>query len=183
MFNEDEVKESEYLEEAEVEKAKPIKKKVLNTYFNPVAFQKDIAINPLDVDNAFLSQASLFAHYSNQAAKAGQQMDNMKLKMDVVEAELNKFHRDEFTASGVKITEQMLVNAVTTDPRFIRVRKLYNEAKCIYEMLKGSESAFRQRKDMLIQIGAASREERKGELFMKEKASKEERINSRVSRA
>ena len=183
-FTEEEMQEAEYLSQAEEEQAKP-KKKMVKTYFNPVAFKEDIAINLADLDNAFISQAAQFAHYSMQAAKAAEQVDNLKLLLDVEEAKLNSKHRDLLQASGIKITEQVVTNAVLTDPRYIKVRKAYNEAKTVLEMLKGSTEAFRQRRDMLIQIGTNDRQEKKGEMYIRsieEKNDREERLNRRVAR-
>lgn len=167
-FNEEELEEAANLAEQEEERKNPPKKSV-KTFINPTAFKEDISINMVDLDNAFITQASLFAHYGTQAAKASEQADNLKLLLDVKEAQLNTEHRETFMKSGAKVTEAMIANAVMTDPRYIRVRKAYNESKGVLEMLKASTEAFRQRKDMLIQIGATTREERKGELFMKAK--------------
>ena len=168
-FNEEELAEAANLAEQEEERIKPAPQKMVKTYINPVAFKDDIAINIVDLDNAFITQASLFAHYGMQAAKAVEQMDNLKLALDVKEAQLNTFHREALLKSVGKVTEAMVSNAVLTDPRYIKVRKAYNESKGVLEMLKASTEAFRQRRDMLVQLGATAREERKGEMYVRSK--------------
>jgi len=185
MFNEDERQESEYLEQAEAEQspAQKPKKKLVKTYFNPVAFKEDIAINPVDINNAFFSQAALFAHYSTQHAKANEQVENIKLRLDVEEARLFAEHRNNQLAGGEKATEKVIMAAVTTDPRYIRLRKAYNEARAIAEMLKGASGAFVHRRDMLVQIGAANREELKGEIRIKQIEAKEDRAERSLRRA
>lgn len=184
-FTEEEMQESAYLAEAEEEKVKPKKKTSVKAYFNPVAFKEDISINMVDLDNAFIQQAAQFAHYAMQMAKANEQVDNFKLLLDVKEAQLNTEYRNSLAIGGVKVTELMLCSAVTADPRYIRVHKAYNEAKTVFEMLKAATEAFRQRRDMLIQVGTNDRQERKGELFIKSKeveSARQERINKRVAR-
>lgn len=172
-FTEEELAESAALEEQDQEARRPAPKKMVKMFINPVAYKEDIAINPVDLDNAFLTQASLFAHYATQAARAVEQMDNLKLTLDVREAQLRTEHRNTFLESGVKVTESMIDSAVMVDPRYIKVRKAYNESKGVVEMLKGATEAFRQRRDMIVQIGVNNREERKGEAFVKSAEARE----------
>lgn len=183
-FTDEEIEEATALAEADEEQANPPKRKSVKIFINPVAFKEDVSINMADLDGAFMTQASLFAHYGMQAAKAAEQMDNLKLLLDVTEAKLSVEHRDDLMSTPGKVTEAMIASAVMTDPRYIRVRKGYNESKGVLEMLKASTEAFRQRRDMLIQLGTNAREERKGEIFIKSKEAEEERQinrNKRVS--
>lgn len=182
-FNDEELEEAASLAETDDERTKPAPKKMVKTFINPVAFKEDISINMADLDNAFITQASLFAHYGTQAAKASEQMDNLKLVLDVKEAQLNTLHRDLLFKAVGKVTEAMIANAVMTDPRYIKARKMYNEAKGVLEMLKASTEAFRQRRDMLYQLGNNAREEMKGEMFMKSKEIGSDNLRERTRKA
>lgn len=182
-FNDEELEEAANLAEQDDEQTKPAPKKMVKTFINPTAFKEDISINMADLDNAFITQASLFAHYGTQAAKASEQMDNLKLVLDVKEAQLNTLHRDLLFKAFGKVTETMIANAVMTDPRYIKARKMYNESKGVVEMLKASTEAFRQRRDMLVQVGAMTREERKGELFLKSKEVSSDDLRERTRKA
>ena len=178
-FTEDEIAEAANLAEQDEEKRTPPPKKTVKTYINPVAFQEDVAINIADLDNAFITQASLFAHYASNSAKAEEQLLNAKLALDVKEAQLNVFHRKALLAAGEKVTESMVTNAVLTDPRYIRARKTHIEAKGVVEMLKGATESFRQRRDMLYQLGNNAREEFKGNMFIKSKEVSDEVVAHR----
>ncbi|MBE0438112.1 MAG: hypothetical protein IBX56_20215 [Methylomicrobium sp.] len=183
MFTEEELVESEFLEQEEKIKAKPAPKKTVRMFVNPEQLKEDVSINMADLTDCFLNQASLFAHYSSMAAKASEQADNLKLVLEVKEAELNAEHRESLLKGGGKVTEQMVTNAVLTDPRYIKVRKMHNEAKGVLEMLKAVPEAFRQRRDMLIQIGTNAREEMKGDLFIRSKEQKEADLRERTRKA
>lgn len=174
MFTDEELEEAAHMEEVETEKTKPRSKKSVKTFIDPVKLKHDIAINPVDVSDGFLNQASLFAHYGMQAARAAEQMDNTKLILETKEALLNNHHREALTATGAKITEAMITNAVKADKAYIAARRMQNEAKGVLEMNKVAAEAFKQRRDMLIQVGADAREERKGEMYMSKPHSPEE---------
>jgi len=167
IFTDEELEEAAYLSEVASEKKVVKRRKSLKTFIDPVQFKEDIGVNMVDLNNAFISQASLFAHYGMQSARAAEQHENSKLILETKEAQLNVHHRHLLLDTGVKITEAMVTNAVLTDPIYLKARKLLNEAKGVLEMNKATTEAFRQRRDMLIQLGADAREERKGEMFVK----------------
>jgi len=181
-FTEEEIEEAAYLAEQDSERNKPKPKKAVKTFINPVQFKEDVSVNVADLDDAFVRQASLFAHYGMQTARAVEQMDNLKLLLEVKEAQLNNEHREALLAQGGKVTEAMISNAVLTDSRYIKTRKAFNEAKGVLEINKASTEAFRQRRDMLIQIGADAREERKGEVVVKKMEASESDLRTRQRR-
>jgi len=183
MFTEEEMAEVEFLEQEEKLRGKPAPKKSVRVFINPEQFKEDVSINLSDLNGCFLEQASLFAHYGMMAAKASEQADNLKMMLEIKEAQLNTEHRERLLIFGGKVTEQMVTNAVLTDTRYIKVRKAYNEAKGVLEMLKTAPEAFRQRRDMLIQIGTNAREEMKGDLFMKSKEQKDADLRERTRKA
>jgi predicted CoA-binding protein len=68
--------------------------------------------------------------------------------------------------AGSKITEKSVEAEVKLHPEYIKVVVAYNEADAMLDMIKAALEAFKQRRDMLIQLGASQREEMKGELRM-----------------
>lgn len=182
MFTEEELAQAAAIAEEEEERIAPKKKSSMKTFIDPVKFKDDISVNMANLDDAFVTQAALFAHYAMQAAKAAEQVDNVKMLLDVKKAELYNEHREILFKSGAKVTEAMIDAAVITDKRYQRVWKAHNEAKGILEMVKASAEAFRQRRDMIVQIGTNAREERKGEVFIKSREAKEEDLRTRTRR-
>lgn len=119
----------------------------------------DVAINPNDLDSAYIEQASLFAFYAEQSRLASKKMDNFKLRIDAVEAELDKQFRDEAVGSGSKVTEKAIEQAIGRDPKYVKAVMSYNDAKATAQMLRDVLDAFKNRKDMLICIGNDRRSE------------------------
>lgn len=181
-FSEAELKEAEVLAEQDEERRKPPKKNPLKYFMNPAKFEEDQQINPLNLDEMFMTQAGHFAYYGTLSAKANKQASNMKMMMEIKEAELAREHRDNLNDTHAKVTEAMINSAVITDPRYKRITMLYHEAVEISENLKTVVEAFRQRRDMLVQMGAMQREELKGDLVMKSKEARESDLRERVRR-
>lgn len=123
----------------------------------------DIRFSEVDLDNAMMEQASFYAYYAAQAAKAGLQVDNLKNRLEITEAIVAKKMRDDAAASGAKITEKQIESEVPLNKTVRDLKSAYNEAKAIHALAIQALEAFKQRRDMLIQMGVARREEIKGE--------------------
>lgn len=158
---EDETKPGSFAEpEAPKSSAKP-KPKVL-AFINQTALKEDLSFSPNTIDDAMMTQASLFAHYATQAAKAQLQADRLKSQVELIEALIDKEIRDEAADSGRKITEALVEKTIRLDSRYQDAVSNYNEAKMVATMTKSVTEAFTQRRDMLVQIGKDLREERSG---------------------
>jgi hypothetical protein len=120
---------------------------------------KDVAFSPEDLDSAYINQASLYAYYAEQSRIATKKMDNFKLRIDAVEAELDKQIRNEAAESGTKITEKAIEQNILRDEKYVKAVMSYNDAKAVSQMLRDILDAFKQRKDMLIQVGLTRRDE------------------------
>lgn len=126
--------------------------------------KSDLAYTTADLSSAFMTQASLFAHYGVLAAKASRQVNNIKMLVDNTEAQVYRIIRDEMASAGTKITEATINAAVTRHERVVAAHRALNEARQIEDVTKTAVEAFRHRRDMLIQQGFIQREEMKGEL-------------------
>lgn len=148
----------------------------IKTFIKQSELKADLAFSVNRLDDAMMNQASLFSHYANQAAKAQLQADRMKNELELVEALIDKELRDEAAESGQKITEALLAKQIRLDPRYQQALKNSSEAKMIAQMTKSTTEAFSQRRDMLVQIGKDLREERLGDLKIKQGASRVEQL-------
>lgn len=135
--------------------------------FNPRQLQKDLAFREDNLDDAFMSQAGMFAHYSGVAHRAARRYDNIAQQVKLVEARLDQEIRQEASHTGEKITETLVKNRILLDPRHRKITERMLDAKAVAAMTKDACEAFKQRRDMLIQFGANVREEHKGELRLK----------------
>lgn len=127
-------------------------------------FHAEIAINPLDIDDAMLKNASLFAYYGHQAAKAEFQYDAMKTRQQKLEAILDSVYREEIAVAGKKVTEGSVDAAIKSDARWVKLNDKLAQARLIMNMGRVNKEAFMQRAELLRSIGATMRQERQGEL-------------------
>lgn len=128
---------------------------------------KDTQLNMLDLNDGFLNQAGLAAYYGMMSARALGQAASMKLRRDVVTAKISQQLRGEADSnSKAKLTEAALAEKVDKDPRVQAIREAYNQSCVIEAELKAAVDAIKNRRDMLIQLGAHAREEMKGTLRM-----------------
>jgi hypothetical protein len=151
----------------------------------PSELQRDVAFSTTNLDDAMMTQASMAVHYGQVAAAAQKQLDDLKLVLEITEAKVDRHIRDEVAAEAVddtgkkKLTETQIAKSISLHPQVIAVKKAINEAKQIESEAKTAVEAFRQRRDMLVQIGAGDRLERQGELtFRKREAAEAERVDT-----
>lgn len=141
----------------------PKKKSSEMSFFIDVAeFNKETKLTEATLDTCMIEQAGLRAWYGAQAAYAEAQYDRLKVKFDVLEASLYDHHRKELAASGEKVTEKMVENAVKLDARWLKGKNAVIEAGTIASVNKGLVASLADRRDMMIQLGADRRDEYKG---------------------
>jgi hypothetical protein len=148
------------------ETPKPSFKFKVKTFIDSAQVKKDLAYSPSSLSDAFMQQASMFAHYGVLGAQASKQVDDFKLTLETWQAKVARDIRDQKIADGEKSTEASIAAEVANHSKIIALKRALNEAKQIEASAKVVVEAFRHRRDMLIQDGLRSREELKGELSM-----------------
>jgi hypothetical protein len=134
---------------------------------NPTQLQDDLAFSDVNLSSAMMGQASLFAHYAQISADATGQVDKAKQMRDIIIAKVDKTIRDKYATEGKKVTEKLIEKEVDLHPEVVAMKHKVNEASMVADLAKNALEAFKQRKDMLIQIGVALREEMKGSVSVK----------------
>lgn len=143
--------------------ANPKKKSSEMSFFIDVTeFNKETKLTEATLDKCMIEQAGLRSWYGAQAAYAEAQHDRLKVKFDVLEAGLYDHHRKELAASGEKVTEKMVENAVKLDSRWLKGKNAVIEAETIANVNKSLVTSLADRRDMMIQLGADRRDEYKG---------------------
>lgn len=116
----------------------------------------------IDLDNlrdAQGDQAGKFAWYAVVAANAASKLESAKNRLEILKAEKGSEFRKNPSAG--KVTEGLVNEHVTTHPEVIEMEKEVVEARRQLGLVKAAEQAFIHRRDMLIQLGASERLERK----------------------
>lgn len=147
------------------------------------AFAEDIRISSTNIDTAMMEQASLLAYKAEESAKAEAQAARYKLRFDIIEAGLYEKHRSALATSAEKVTEKMIESKVKTDPDYSAAKQRVIEAEAVAATCKGCVAALKDRKDMLVQIGADRREEGKGQMRILEIQEQNRDMKDRAARA
>lgn len=129
-------------------------------------FHADVEIDQNNLSLMFMRHAGLAAFYGAEHAKAAFQENRIKLRLEVEAAKLSKEIRERLLAEGGKSTEKQIEAELMTTPSYIKLVQLHLEAKAKTHLLSTAVDAFKQRRDMLVQLGAQARDEMKGEMRM-----------------
>lgn len=134
---------------------------------DPETLRDDVQIEETNLDKAFREQASLFAHYATLYFNAARATGRAKVLLETKEAVVAKEIRDRAIAASEKITEKAIEQELARHKEIIHHKLAFSEAEALEDLAKNALEAFKQRKDMLVQLGANAREEYRGELTMK----------------
>lgn len=153
---------------------------------NQVNLAEDLAIDYVNINEAFCEQPAKFAWWATVASQAKALVDAKKAELERAEDYLKKTLVGELDAevrmtlemNGEKVTETKVTNGIYIHPK-------YKESQERYYTLKGellelqqkmavldiARESMNQRKDMLISLGAQLRQEGGNiDLIMKAKA-------------
>jgi hypothetical protein len=136
----------------------------LQFFIDVEQFRDDTRVSENNLDNCLMQQAGQFAMYAASYARAEAQHLRLKARFEVIEAQLYDQHRKGLIAAGEKATEKQVENAVRQDPKWLKNRNVVIEAETIASINKGCVESLKQRRDMIIQLGADRREEGKGQV-------------------
>lgn len=142
-------------------------------------FQKDVKINPLDLQNGLFEHAGFYAYYGTLAARAARQMAKWKGYLERTEAKVAQTIR---LAAEKKPTEAEINSKVRLDAAYQKVLSKYHHACEVYSNCKTAMDAFWQRKEMLTLAARFEMEEKRGALRVFDRgADAELRINEAMS--
>ena len=127
----------------------------------------DMHIDDANLTESMIQQPALYVHYAMICAEAQRQMDKAKITVDLTESKAHEELTNACRSAGEKVVETALAKQIDRHPSCLKAQVKFADAKAIYTVAKEALEAFRQRRDMLVQIGVNSREEMKGEMRIK----------------
>ena len=113
-----------------------------------------------DISAEFKNQPALYAYIAILAAQAEGGWLDAKRQLDKIKAHADGQVRKQLLHSGDKITETIVANMVTLDESVEDVSTVELNAKMQYSIMKALVTAFAQRAEMLVSLGAQYRAER-----------------------
>lgn len=120
---------------------------------------EQVKIDPLNLQDDFVTLPSHFSYVANQyqaALRSAMVAERERKKLEKV---LYIEHRERARQAGEKLTEATLSAMVDTDARLEQAIDAEIDAEVNKERLKLQLEALRLKRDMLIQTGAAVRQE------------------------
>lgn len=114
-----------------------------------MSYERDIRINPDDLDESWLEQAPLFLQYSDALAAAEKQLNDVKEELTVLEATAFKNILDN---ESKKPSDSVMNSMVSLDSNVMEKRKEVNQLKFDVGVLKGVVEAFNHRKKALEKL-------------------------------
>jgi Cdc6-like AAA superfamily ATPase len=113
-------------------------------------YEEEIKIDVDALDLEWRDQPVLMMTYARQAAEARRHLDQMKEKIELVKAELDREIRTKPERYGIeKITENAVQNTIITLPEFKKASKILLDAKFDADIAQSAVIAISQRKDAL----------------------------------
>lgn len=152
-------------------------------FIDVAKMKRDLAISTANLSDAMMIQAALFAEYGMYAADAANQVDVVDMLLESTEATVYKLLRDEAAKAGEKVTEAQLEKMVAKHKSVVAMKQALNAAKRIEAQAKIALESLRHKRDMLVQLGATSREEMKGEVVTTLRHNREEVLRHQTDKA
>lgn len=116
-------------------------------------------VNPDDLSNAFAQQAALYAYFSTLQAEAERQLSISKFAVDQEYANADEFYRQDMERQEKKYTETVIKSLVIRDEDYTKKENSRITLEYEVNLLKSITRALAQRGDMLISLGAMTRQE------------------------
>lgn len=125
-----------------------------------INYEKDLAIDPGELDEEWLNQPVLMERYGRLSADAQRERDQLKEKMDVVRAETDNAIRENPTkykcptdkAGAPKPTEAWIAAAILTTEEYRKASDTLIEANYKLNLLNSAVRAMEHRKKALEKL-------------------------------
>lgn len=152
----------------------------LDFYVDVDDFRRTTTVTENNLDECMIQQSGLRAFYGAQAARAEAQHARLKVRFEVLEAKLFDEHRKLLVATGEKVTEKAVENAVRLDPRYLQGKTRVIEAESISNVNRAMVDSLRDRASMVIQLCADRRDEFKGQARVMQQQQERDDLRNRA---
>ncbi len=119
----------------------------------------ELAIDEKLINDELKDQAAKYAWWATLHTMARGKRDELKRKLDLLEAELDGEIRRKLQESGEKATERVIGTQLLQTARYQKLQQQYAEAQQQETVLAVAREAFMQRKDMVVAIATNLRHE------------------------
>ena len=121
--------------------------------------QNMLVINDQQLSKEYTQQASTFSFFAVLEARAEKAMADVDLLEAQEYSAADEAARTEFKEAGAKFTEAVIKSQVLQNDAYLESRKVLDNAKFLYRLLRMINDSWRMRADMLVSLGAHARAE------------------------
>lgn len=133
--------------------------------------QKDVTIDPGDIDSEFINLPALIEDYGTLAEHLGAKVAALQYKLERTYALIDHQMRIDITNAGEKITETKVANAVITQQEYRRMKEELLDSTKEHNLVKAVLRALHTKKECLISLGANLRQGGEFRILAKEAAA------------
>jgi len=145
----------------------------INEQEHELPYEEQLQCSEETINEDLQNQPSLFAWYAVLEELAEAELQEAKLALDLVEAELDAHYRSTLE----KVTETKISNKIKSSEEYIKAKVAVNEARKKVGILKAIREAFSHRKDMLIALASNMRAQADPEIFIRKEKVKKDLAN------
>ena len=120
-----------------------------------------VALDNSGLDYTLNQLPAIYGYVAMMLAEAKHNMDLAEVELEQQEAQLRKEIRENMKKQGAKITEKTLDAEVILAPGYIVKRVEYLDATTKFNLVKNLLTTIEYKKDMVVQISANTRNEKK----------------------
>lgn len=120
----------------------------------------DVNVDPNDIRSELLRQASLFAYWNEAVHQDEIRLRQLKLELEVYEAELyEELRRRQKGVEGKRVTEAQLERQMRLNNGWIAKKQKVNEAEVEVSRKRGVLTSLIHKKDTIVVLGNNERAE------------------------
>ena len=119
------------------------------------------AINPLNIEGELLKQARVFSYYSGLYENAKRDCEILEIELTKCQAYARIRGQEECEIKKIKATVAIMDSFVDSDESCTEITLNLAETKSKQGLLKSLMQALSHKKDMLVQLSANQRDEKK----------------------
>ena len=111
--------------------------------------KEDLAISIYELDKHLEQQASLLGKVAEEYAEVMNERDEIKVKLERLEAELDSKYRQQAEEKGKKVTEKVIASQIKQDSEYVKLMEKFLDVQGDLNFLMAEKQALEYKKKSL----------------------------------
>lgn len=130
-------------------------------------YQKELKCSEETINEDLKNQPTMFAWYAVLQEMAAAAVSEAKLDLEVTEATLDGYFRDESVKKKIKLLEKDIFSKIKLHDDYLKARVAVNTAIKNAGILRAIKDAFAHRKEMVLALASNMRIQSDPDIFIK----------------